>query len=214
MHPALLQDSAGLGTHPEAISTAQKPAVNIKCAWRNANQSGPEEGAETSLGPGCPDKPGWGSRNGNQTKKNKPLPAAGWELARVLELPSSSPPARSSTDCLFAPKPKLHEALPKRQPLKQEAASWGAQHELQGFLAAQTGTHGTAGARQRVQRVQNKATGKKACFSALSQPSSFQMRAGRTSGEKKNNKGITKTFFPLRIIRSQLTFKAASVRVP
>lgn len=97
------RDSAGLETHPEAIGTAQKPAVNTKCAWRSADQSGPEEGAETSLGPGCPDKLGWGSRNGNQTKKNKPFPAAGWELARVLELPSSSPPSPDPAPIVCSP---------------------------------------------------------------------------------------------------------------
>lgn len=69
-------------------------------------------------------KLGWGSRNGNQTKKNKPLPAAGWELPRVLALllalplPSSFLPAAalspavlrqlsSSIDSLFNLKPQL-----------------------------------------------------------------------------------------------------------
>jgi len=55
------------------------------------DQVGPEKGAETSLSPGRADKLGWGTRNGNQTKKNKPFPAAGWELPRVLALPLALP---------------------------------------------------------------------------------------------------------------------------
>lgn len=75
------------------------------------DRAGPEEGAETPLSPGCPDKLGWGSRNGNQTKKNKPLPAASWELPRVLALslalplPSSFLPAAELSPCF--PKPAL-----------------------------------------------------------------------------------------------------------
>lgn len=89
------------------------------------DQSGPEEGAETLLGSGCPDKLGWNSWNRNQTMKNKPFPAAGGELPWVpaLSFPQllcfaaelyASP--QSSIDCLFNLKPKQHTAMPRREP--------------------------------------------------------------------------------------------------
>lgn len=211
LHPGLLQDSAGLGTCSGAICAAQKPAApgSERRACLRAARISPEEGAKTRLGPGCPDKLGWGSRNGNQTKKNKPFPAAGWELRRVLELPAVPLPpsstelstsSRSSTECLFALKPKLREALPRRQPEtargnppEQEAAFWGAQHEQPWFLAAQTGTHGTTEARRRVRRVRNKAAATQGDRSKLAgrKGAVLKRQAAKASSEGAKQHGLT-----------------------
>lgn len=112
---------------PKPVVSGTTHRVCLRDQWCG-DWAGPEEGAKTSLSPGRPDKLGWGSRNWNQTKKNKPLPAAGWELPRALALslalplPSSFLPtaelspallsSRLALTVLFNLKPQLHTASP------------------------------------------------------------------------------------------------------
>lgn len=119
----MIQQAGGLFGVIVVISTAQLHVCLQEQCCRD--QSGPKEGAETLLGSGCPDKLGWSSWNRSQTMKNKPFPAAGGELPWVPAPPFPQflcPVAElyaspwSSIDCLFNLKPKLHTALPRREP--------------------------------------------------------------------------------------------------
>lgn len=112
---------------PVVSGTAPRACLREQCC---GDQAGPEEGAETSLSPGPPDKPAWGSRNGNQSKTNLFLQLAGsfhrsllspWHFHSFLLTAELSPALLSqllsSINCLFNLKPQLHAASLGKEPV-------------------------------------------------------------------------------------------------